>query len=101
MPKQRTNFSGAEKIAILRKHLLPKVPITEVCEQHGLQPTIFYDWHKKLFKNGAILGTDTASLLLVAKQIVLTNACLATGEPMSTPVSSPQISKFPGGQPLL
>ena len=50
MPKQRTNFSGAEKIAILRKHLLPKVPITEVCEQHGLQPTIFYDWHKKLFK---------------------------------------------------
>lgn len=52
MPKQRRNFSGAEKIVILREHLLDKVPISEVCEQHGLQPTMFYHWQKKLFENG-------------------------------------------------
>ena len=53
MPKQRRSFSGAEKIAILREHLLDKVAISEVCEQHGLQPTMFYNWQKKLFENGA------------------------------------------------
>ena len=39
MPRQRRNFSGAEKTAILREHLIEKVPISEVCEKHGLQPT--------------------------------------------------------------
>ena len=40
MPRQRRNFSGAEKMAILRERLIEKVPISEVCEEHGLQPTI-------------------------------------------------------------
>ncbi len=42
-----------QKIAILREHLLDKVPISEVCEPHGLQPTLFYHWQKKLFEEGA------------------------------------------------
>jgi transposase len=53
MPRERRKFSGAEKMAILREHLIHKVPISEVCERHGLQPTIFYNWQKKLFENGA------------------------------------------------
>ncbi|MGQ9652049.1 MAG: MopE-related protein [Phycisphaerae bacterium] len=44
MPRERRNFSGAEKMAILREHLIEKVPISEVCEKHGLQPTVFYGW---------------------------------------------------------
>jgi len=42
MARQRRRFTGAEKIAILREHLIEKVPISEVCEKHGVQPTIFY-----------------------------------------------------------
>jgi len=53
MPKERQNFTGAEKMAILREHLIEKVPILEVCEKHGLQPTVFYGWQKKLFEEGA------------------------------------------------
>jgi transposase-like protein len=53
MPRQRRNFSGAEKIAILREHLIEKVPISEVCDKHGLPPTMFYAWQKKLFEEGA------------------------------------------------
>jgi len=53
MPKQRRSFSGADKMAILREHLIEKVPISEVCEKHGLQPTMFYVWQKKLFEEGA------------------------------------------------
>lgn len=53
MPKQRRNFSGTEKMAILREHLIEKVPISEVCDKHGLPPTMFYQWQKKLFEDGA------------------------------------------------
>ena len=42
MARQRRRFTGAEKIATLREHLIEKVPISEVCEKHGVQPTIFY-----------------------------------------------------------
>lgn len=53
MPKSRRNFTGAEKAAILREHLVEKVPISDVCEKRGLQPTLFYQWQKKLFEEGA------------------------------------------------
>lgn len=53
MPRERRNFSGAEKMAILREHLVDKVPISQVCDQHGIQPTLFYLWQKKLFEGGA------------------------------------------------
>ena len=40
-------------MAILREHLIEKVPVSEVCEKHGVQPTLFYTWQKKLFEEGA------------------------------------------------
>jgi transposase-like protein len=55
MPKTRRNFTGAEKVAILREHLIERVPISEVCEKHGLQPTIFYQWQKKLLEDGGMV----------------------------------------------
>ena len=53
MPRARRNFSGSEKMVILREHLIERVPISEVCEKHGVQPTLFYSWQKKLFEEGA------------------------------------------------
>jgi len=42
-------------MAILREHLIERVPISEVCEKHGVQPTLFYGWQKKLFEEGAAI----------------------------------------------
>jgi transposase len=53
MPRQRRHFSPQEKVAILRAHLLEKVPISDLCDQHGIQPTLFYSWQKAFFENGA------------------------------------------------
>src|ERR1035437_9043171 len=53
MGKQRKHYSGEEKVAILRRHLLDKVPISDLCEELGLQPTVFYRWQKEFFENGA------------------------------------------------
>lgn len=53
MGKHRKHYSGAEKMAILREHLVEHVPISEVCQKHGLQPAVFYTWQKRLFEGGA------------------------------------------------
>jgi transposase len=49
-PKQRT---PEEKVAILRKHLVDKLPVSEVCEESGVHPTVFYGWLKHFFDHGA------------------------------------------------
>jgi len=40
-------------VAILRRHLLDKVPVSDLCDELGLQPTVFYRWQKEFFENGA------------------------------------------------
>jgi transposase-like protein len=53
MRKERKHFTPEEKVAILRRHLVDKVPVSELCEELGLRPTAFYSWQKELFENGA------------------------------------------------
>ena len=60
MPNQRRNYTGAEKLAILREHLVEKVPISDVCQKHNLQPSLFYLWQKKLFEDGAVVFESKA-----------------------------------------
>ena len=52
-PNPRRHFSPEDKIKILRLHLLEKRPISEVCEKHQITPTMFYQWQKTFFENGA------------------------------------------------
>ena len=52
MKRQRKHYTPEEKVAILRRHLLEQVPISELCDKHGLQPTVFYRWQKEFFENG-------------------------------------------------
>jgi transposase-like protein len=51
--KTRKQYTGGEKVAILRRHLLSQEPISKLCEELGLQPTVFYRWQKEFFENGA------------------------------------------------
>ena len=55
MTKERKQYTSLEKIAILRQHLLEGTPVSDVCDQHGLQPTVFYRWQKQLFEQGAVV----------------------------------------------
>jgi transposase len=51
--KQRKHYTPEEKVAILRRHLVEAVPISDLCDELGLQPTVFYRWQKEFFENGA------------------------------------------------
>ena len=42
-----------QKVAILREHLVEQVPVSDLCDKHKLHPTLFYQWQKAFFENGA------------------------------------------------
>ena len=52
MHKQRRHFAGTEKVAILKRHLVDKVPISDLCDELGLYPNQVYGWLKDFFENG-------------------------------------------------
>jgi len=39
MKKQRKQYTPEEKVAILSRHLVEGVPISDLCDELGLQPT--------------------------------------------------------------
>ena len=52
MNKLRRHFAGSEKVAILKRHLIDKVPISDLCDELGLYPNQVYGWLKEFFENG-------------------------------------------------
>jgi transposase len=53
MRNERKHCTADEKVAILRRHLLDKVAVFDLCEELGLRPTVFYRWQKEFFENGS------------------------------------------------
>lgn len=49
--KTRRSFTAEQKAAILRRHHVDKVPISQVCAENDLQPSLFYYWQRQAFEN--------------------------------------------------
>ena len=52
MSTTRRYFATEQKVAALRRHLLEKVPIAELCEELQIAPSLFYLWQREFFENG-------------------------------------------------
>jgi transposase-like protein len=50
----RRKFSTEQKVAIVRRHLVDKVPISDLCDEYRIQPSMFYDWQRRLLDNLAL-----------------------------------------------
>src|SRR5713101_9908980 len=55
MNSERRHLNPQEKIAALKRHLLEGVPVSTICDQLSIAPTLFYRWQKELFENGHTL----------------------------------------------
>ncbi len=53
MRNERKRYTPEQKVAILRRHHLEHVPVSHVCEEHQVHPTVFYRWQKGFFENRA------------------------------------------------
>lgn len=52
MSKHRKHYTPEEKVLMIRRHLVEKVPVSDLCQEQKLQPTVFYRWLKEFFENG-------------------------------------------------
>jgi len=53
MSDERKHHTSEEKVTILRRHLVDRVPVSTLCDEYQLHPTMFYRWLKQFFENGA------------------------------------------------
>ena len=49
--RQRRHFGDTDKVAILKRHLVDKVPVSDLCDELGIKPNVFYSWQRLLFDN--------------------------------------------------
>ena len=55
--RKRRQHTPEEKVAILRLHLVEKQTVSDICDEHRINPTLFYRWQKEFFENGAAAFT--------------------------------------------
>jgi transposase len=69
MPKKaRRNYQAEEKLSILKEHLSEGKAVSEVCERHGVRPSLFYYWQRQLFENGALALGPTKKVASAKEQ---------------------------------
>ncbi len=68
MKKKRKNYTPQEKVVILKKHLIDRIPVSDLCDQYNLQPTVFYSWQKKFFENGFTAFENSGSRKKAAEE---------------------------------
>ena len=68
MRKKRHNYTSQEKVVILKRHLIDRVLVSDLCDEYHLQPTVFYRWQKDFFENGAMALEKSSSRLKKAEE---------------------------------
>ncbi|MCP4257805.1 MAG: transposase [Planctomycetes bacterium] len=69
--KQR-QYQPAEKVSIIRDHLVENKAISDVCDEHNIHPSVYYRWQKQLFEQGekAFVPTNEKQAIGQLKQEV-------------------------------
>ena len=49
--RSRQTHSVEKKARILRRHLVDKVPVSDLCDEYKIQPSVFYAWQRQLMEN--------------------------------------------------
>lgn len=49
--RKRRNHTSEKKAEILRRHMVDKVPVSDLCDEYKIQPSVFYGWQKQLMEN--------------------------------------------------
>ena len=54
MNTQRRHHSAEDKLKLIRLHLIEKQPVSKICDEAGVAPSLFHRWQEQLFTNGAL-----------------------------------------------
>ncbi len=50
--KKRQRYTAAEKVALLKRHLIEREDVSAICDEIKLHPTVFYERQRRFFENG-------------------------------------------------
>ena len=51
--QKRRHLAADQKVAVLKRYLVEKTPLSDLCDEYGIQPSQVFQWQKVLFENGA------------------------------------------------
>ena len=73
--RPRRHHSPEQKAALIKKHLVDKVPVSQLCNENDLQPSVFYEWLRQLLERApaafATPGTSSRERQLEQKVAAL------------------------------
>ena len=87
--KPRRSFSVEQRAAILRRHHIDKLPVSKVCEEAEIQPSLFYYWQKQLFENAtaALQPSDAPRVKAQEREIEALKAKIAKKDEVIAEIS--------------
>ena len=56
--RTRQYRAPSQKAELLRQHHVDKVPISDLCDQNQLQPSVFYQWQRRLWDQASMVFTE-------------------------------------------
>ena len=92
--KPRRSFSAEQRAAILKKHHLDKIPVSKICEEEDIQPSLFYYWQKVLFENAvaALQPSDAPRIKELEKENDALKARLAKKDEVIAEISEEYVA---------
>ena len=61
MKRKRKQYTAQEKVAILKRHLVDNIAVSDLCDEHDLHPNVFYRWQGQFFKGGSAAFAQESS----------------------------------------
>ena len=86
MSQNRRYFTAEQKVSSIHKHLIEKIPVSDICDELKISTTVFYKWQTELFENAnkaftkennSQLKKSTQKNTLLESNLVLKNEVIA------------------------
>jgi transposase len=96
MPKaDRRQFSAEQKAQIVRRHLVDRVAVSDLCDEYQLSPSVFYNWQKQALdsmtaalEHGARRAGESSRLREAEQRVAALEARLARKDAVIAEISA-------------
>lgn len=77
--RKRKQYQPAEKVSIIRMHLVEKQSVSDLCDEYDIAPSVYYRWQKQFFEGGekAFAPTKQTAVTRLQKEVTQLESKLA------------------------
>ncbi len=69
--RKQKQYLSAQKVAIIREHLIEKKAVSDICDEYGIYPSGYYRWQKQFFEGSekAFVTTLDATVSQLKREV--------------------------------